>query len=73
MPRTRKAAPAEQSTRAPRPAKKSGDPPPGDKFLKEQRAELLAERASYVAQAESWLQAAEMLAEYMEPGDIQFD
>ncbi len=73
MPKTRKAAPAEQSTRAPRPAKKSGDTPAGDKFLKEQRAELVAERASYVQQAESLLHEAEMLAEDMEPGDVQFD
>ena len=73
MPKTRKAAPAEQSTRAPRPTKKSGDTPTGAKFLKEQRAELVAERASYVQQAESLLQEAEMLAEDMEPGDVQFD
>ena len=73
MPKTTKAAPGEQSTRTPRPAKKSGDSPPGDRFLAEQRAELVSERASYVAQSESLLQEAEMLAEDMEPGDIQFD
>ncbi|HWI03310.1 MAG TPA: TraR/DksA C4-type zinc finger protein [Acidimicrobiales bacterium] len=46
---------------------------PADKFLAEQRAELVAERASYVEAAESLQQEAEMLAEDMEPGDIQFD
>ena len=73
MPKTTKAAPAEQSTRTPRPAKKADDAPPGDRFVKEQRAELVIERASYVEQAESLRQEAEMLAEDMEPGDVQFD
>ncbi|MGI8810020.1 MAG: TraR/DksA family transcriptional regulator [Acidimicrobiales bacterium] len=74
MPKSTKAAPAEQSTRAPRAAKKTDDnAPSGDRFLEEQRAELLTERASYVEQAESLLQEAEMLAEDMEPGDVQFD
>ena len=74
MPKSTKAAPAEQSTRASRSAKKSDDnAPSGNRFLTEQRAELVAERASYVAQAESLRQDAEMLAEDMEPGDVQFD
>ncbi len=78
MPKTTKAAPAEQSTRASRPAEKTGDRSPGDtssgdKFLSAQRAELVTERASYVQQAESLLHEAEMLAEDMEPGDVQFD
>lgn len=73
MPKTTKAAPAEQSTRAPRPAKKGDAASPADRFLKDQRAELVAERASYVQQAESLRQEAEMLAEDMEPGDVQFD
>jgi DnaK suppressor protein len=73
MPKTRKAAPAEQPTRTPRPAKKSDDAPSGDRFLTEQRAELVAERATYVEQAESLLHEAELLAEDMEPGDVQFD
>ncbi|MGI8984117.1 MAG: TraR/DksA family transcriptional regulator [Acidimicrobiales bacterium] len=60
-------------------AKTTKAPPAGgtgvtaDKFLVEQRAELLVERASYTEAAESLLQEAEMLAEDMEPGDIQFD
>ena len=65
MPKTTKAPKADSSTAA----KAS----PADKFLSEQRAELVAERASYVEAAESLLQEAEMLAEDMEPGDIQFD
>jgi DnaK suppressor protein len=44
-----------------------------DRFLVEQRAQLVAERAEYVAQAESLRMDAEALAEDMEPGDIQFD
>jgi DnaK suppressor protein len=63
MPKTTKvkapAAPAKEAT--------------GDKFLVDQRAELIAERASYVEAAESLRLDAEALAEDMEPGDIQFD
>jgi len=73
MPKTKKAAPAAPD--------KAGDAAPTtstttathDKFLIEQRAELVAERASYVEAAESLRLEAEMLAEDMEPGDIQFD
>ncbi len=66
MPRTTKAAP--KST-----AKQADDASAGDRFLAEQRAELQAERATYVQQAESLLKEAEQIAEDMEPGDIQFD
>ncbi|MCA1692612.1 MAG: TraR/DksA family transcriptional regulator [Acidimicrobiales bacterium] len=44
-----------------------------DKFLQEQRALLLAERETYVDQAESLKADADQLAAEMEPGDIQFD
>ena len=78
MPKTTKAAPAEASpprasSRGRSSAKSVDDAPPGDRFLKEQRALLVAERASYVEQAESLRIDAEQLAEDMEPGDIQFD
>ena len=73
MPKTTKAAPAEQSTSVSSPAKKRAAAPPADRFLADQRAELVAERASYVEQAESLRLEAEKLAEDMEPGDIQFD
>lgn len=68
MPKSTKAAPAQQtsSTVAPKPSS-------ADKFLADQRAELVTERANYVEAAESLRQEAEMLAEDMEPGDIQFD
>ena len=71
MPKSTKAAPAAKKPKAP----KTGEaaPPAAEKFLVEQRAELIAERASYVEQAESLRLEAEMLAEDMEPGDIQFD
>ena len=69
MPKTTKAAPAEEVSDSA--ASKASAA--GEKFLVEQRAELVSERASYVEAAESLLQEAEMLAEDMEPGDIQFD
>ncbi|HET7720034.1 MAG TPA: TraR/DksA C4-type zinc finger protein [Acidimicrobiales bacterium] len=68
MPKTTKAAPAEETSNTA--ASKAS---PAAKFLAEQRAELVAERANYVEAAESLRQEAEMLAEDMEPGDIQFD
>ena len=68
MPKTTKAAPAEESSHPP-----ASKPTSAAKFLADQRAELVAERANYVEAAESLLQEAEMLAEDMEPGDIQFD
>lgn len=66
MPKTTKAPKAQSAAAAPKAS-------PADKFLAEQRAELVAERASYVEAADSLQQEAEMLAEDMEPGDIQFD
>jgi DnaK suppressor protein len=51
----------------------AAEPPAPDRFLVEQRAQLVAERAEYVEQAESLRMDAEALAEDMEPGDIQFD
>jgi DnaK suppressor protein len=68
MSKTTKAAPAEESSDT-----AASKTTPADKFLAEQRAELVAERANYVEAAESLRQEAEMLAEDMEPGDIQFD
>ncbi|MFP5316942.1 MAG: TraR/DksA family transcriptional regulator [Acidimicrobiia bacterium] len=44
-----------------------------DKFLEEQRALLLTERATYSQQAETLRAEAEQLAAEMEPGDVQFD
>ena len=77
MPKTTKAPATETPTRAsPRSkatAKHADDAPPADRFLTDQRALLLAERASYMEQAESLRHDAEQLAEDMEPGDIQFD
>jgi DnaK suppressor protein len=74
MPKTTKAAPAGETAKraAPR-AKGASKEATGDRFLTEQRAELIAERQSYVAAAESLRLEAEALAEDMEPGDIQFD
>ena len=68
-----KAAPASASKRAG--ARKTAEPeaPVHDKFIQEQHALLLTERATYVRQAESLREEAEQLAADMEPGDIQFD
>ena len=74
MPKTTKAAPAEDTTkRTSSRAKSASKEATGDRFLVDQRAELVAERASYVEAAESLRLDAEALAEDMEPGDIQFD
>jgi RNA polymerase-binding transcription factor len=54
-------------------AKAAGAAAGADRFSAEQRAELVAERARYLEQAESLRIDAEQLAEDMEPGDIQFD
>jgi DnaK suppressor protein len=74
MPKATKAAPAEEATkRAGSRAKTTSKEDAGDRFLVEQRAELIAERATYLESAESLRLDAEALAEDMEPGDIQFD
>ena len=81
MTKATKAAPATQpaAKAAPRAgapakaAKAADDTTAGQRFLIEQRAELVSERAKYVEQAESLRMDAELLAEDMEPGDIQFD
>ncbi len=66
-------APASASRRAG--ARKTAEPeaPVQDKFIQEQHALLLTERATYVRQAETLREEAEQLAADMEPGDIQFD
>ena len=71
MPKSTKAAPAAKPVKPAKAGRAASTT--ADKFLTEQRAELIAERASYVEQAESLRLEAEMLAEDMEPGDIQFD
>jgi len=64
MPKTRK-APASESEPIPETSR--------DRFLADQRAQLVSERASYKEQGESLRMDAELLAEDMEPGDTQFD
>ena len=51
--------------------KASGDS--GDKFVEEQRALLVAERAEYTEKADELKAEADLLALDAEPGDIQFD
>lgn len=72
-------APAAKKAAAPAPAAKKAAPAParkGDfdaKFLAEQKALLLEERAEYVEQADHLKAEAEQLAREAEPGDVQFD
>jgi DnaK suppressor protein len=77
MPKTTKATATETPTRASSrgkgAVKHADDASPADRFLTDQRALLVAERASYLEQAETLRHDAEQLAEDMEPGDIQFD
>ncbi len=67
----RRAAPATSggvAARAPKTKRKVTD-----KFLLEQQGLLLAERATYLGQAEDLKAEADSLAQDMEPGDVQFD
>ena len=64
----KKAAPAKK---APEKPEKGGET--GDKFLDEQRALLIAERAEYTEKADELKAEADLLALESEPGDIQFD
>ncbi len=62
------AAPAAAAARAPKTRRKVTD-----KFQLEQQGLLLAERATYLEQAEDLKAEADSLAQDMEPGDVQFD
>jgi len=74
-------APAPPVKKAPpKPMPKPAPPPPKrtrkpvlDKFLLEQIALLQEERQTYTEQAEALKAEADLLAQEMEPGDIQFD
>lgn len=68
-----KAAPARAAKRVADRKPPEPEAPAIDKFVQEQRALLLSERATYVQQAERLKADAEQLAEEMEPGDLQFD
>ncbi|MGH9118409.1 MAG: TraR/DksA family transcriptional regulator [Acidimicrobiales bacterium] len=46
---------------------------PLDKFLVQQRASLIADRASHTEQADKLQEEADQLAAEREPGDVQFD
>lgn len=64
-----KAAPRHEPTH-----RKAAEGYAGDhKFLESQRKALVAERDTYLEQAESLRAEADSLVEEMEPGDIQFD
>jgi RNA polymerase-binding transcription factor DksA len=76
---TAKAAPAKtapvKATKKAAPARKAAPKkaPFDAKFLAEQRALLLEERATYTRQADNLQAEADSLAELREPGDVQFD
>ena len=62
--------PATGGAKSAPPANQAGLP---EKFLDQQRAALVEERASYLRQAEAFEAEADALAEMREPGDVQFD
>ena len=66
----KKVAPAKKATRARAPIGPYANDP---KFLEEQRALLVSERAIYQEQAEALKAEADSLAQEREPGDVQFD
>jgi DnaK suppressor protein len=73
MPRATKDAPVKAAAKK-APAKSSGKRKVTlDKFLEGQLADLQAERANYLRQAESLQAEADSLTEDREPGDVQFD
>ncbi len=65
-------APAQKTTAAPS-AAKARKSAVLDKFLQEQRALLLEERARHADQAQELKAEADQIAADMEPGDVQFD
>ena len=69
-----KSAPTKAAKKA-APAKKAAARKPAfdAKFLAEQKALLLEERATYTRQADNLQAEADSLAELREPGDVQFD
>jgi DnaK suppressor protein len=67
----KKAAPAKAAGGTKKATGSGGDG--GDKFIEEQRALLLAERAEYTEKADELKAEADQLALESEPGDIQFD
>ena len=67
-----KKAPAKKAPAKKAPAKKAKTPF-GKKFLDEQKAALIAERARYVLSADNLQAEADALLEDRDPGDVQFD
>ncbi|MDG2427242.1 MAG: hypothetical protein P8M16_02340 [Acidimicrobiales bacterium] len=68
-----KKSPAKKAA-AKAPAKKAAAKTPfGKKFLDEQKAALLRERAHYVLSADNLQAEADALLEDRDPGDVQFD
>jgi len=68
-----KKAPAKKAPAKKAPAKKKPKTPFGKKFLSEQKAALLEERARYVQSADNLQAEADALLEDRDPGDVQFD
>jgi len=68
----KKAAPKKPAAKK-TPAKKKPKTPFGKKFLDEQKAALLEERARYVQSADNLQAEADALLEDRDPGDVQFD
>ena len=76
-PAAEQAAAKASTTVKPAPAKAPPPPPKpvvlDEKFLEEQKVLLLADRTTYLEQADALRAEAEALARDAEPGDIQFD
>jgi RNA polymerase-binding transcription factor DksA len=76
MPRATKDAPVKTAAKKAAPVRKATGAKKKvvlDKFLEGQLAELEAERANYLRQAETLQAEADSLTEDREPGDVQFD
>lgn len=77
--KTQQGKPSETAgSSAKKPKGKGAKPKPvkspfGAKFIQSQKEVLLAERAKYVASAQTWKAEADSLLEGREPGDVQFD
>lgn len=74
MPRATKDAPVKSAAAETAPAKAAAKKKVTlDKFLEGQLADLEADKANYLRQAESLQAEADSLTEDREPGDVQFD
>lgn len=72
-PAARRSAGKKRAAKKKAAAKRPANRAMSKKFLDEQRNALVAERSTYLRQADALREEAEELAANMEPGDVQFD